>query len=108
MLYDNEYYEQADSRAYYAAFYAAEAALLALGEARSKHSGLMAAFGRLVVKEGGFDAELWRSYRDLFELRNVADYEWLDSPPSAADPLQVATPFVDAVEAWIAERQSAG
>lgn len=30
---------QATSRAYYAAFYAAEAALLSLGETRSKHSG---------------------------------------------------------------------
>lgn len=46
--------DQATSRAYYAAFFAAEAALLSLGETRSKHSGVIATFGRLVVKEGGF------------------------------------------------------
>ena len=37
--------DQAISRAYYGAFYAAEAALLSLGETRSKHSGVLAAFG---------------------------------------------------------------
>ena len=42
---------QATSRAYYAAFYAAEAALLSLGETRSKHSGVISAFGLLVVKK---------------------------------------------------------
>ena len=35
---------QAISRAYYAAFYAAEQALSSLGELRSKHSGVIAAF----------------------------------------------------------------
>ena len=39
---------QAVSRAYYA-FFAAEEALLALGETRSKHSGVLAAFEKLVV-----------------------------------------------------------
>lgn len=32
---------QSVSRAYFAAFYAAEAALLSLGESRSRHSGVM-------------------------------------------------------------------
>jgi uncharacterized protein (UPF0332 family) len=50
--------DQAISRAYYGAFYAAEAALTSLGETRSKHSGVVAAFGRLVVQEGGFDEKL--------------------------------------------------
>ena len=43
---------QAISRAYFAAFFAAEAALLLLGETRSKHSGVISAFGRRVVREG--------------------------------------------------------
>ncbi len=44
---------QAVSRAYYAAFYAAEAALLAVGETRSKHGGVISAFGKYVVQGGG-------------------------------------------------------
>ena len=65
---------QAVSRAYYAAFYAPEEALLALGETRSKHSGVLSAFGRLVVREGGLDEAMGQVLRSLFERRNDADY----------------------------------
>jgi uncharacterized protein (UPF0332 family) len=104
-LLDAGFHEQADSRAYYAAFYAAEAALLALGETRSKHSAVISAFGRIAVKDGGFDPDVARALRTLFDLRNSADYDWLDSSRSDdEDPLSLARPFVDAVAAWIAQR----
>jgi uncharacterized protein (UPF0332 family) len=97
--------DQATSRAYYGAFYAAEAALLTLGETRSKHSGVVSAFGRLVVQERGFDATLGGELRRLFELRNAADYSWLDAPhPAGDDPIADAERFVDGVERWIADR----
>ena len=97
--------DQATSRAYYAAFFAAEAALLELGESRSKHSGVIAAFGRLVVKDGGFDPAVGADLRRLFELRNAADYSWLDpATPTDDDPVEVAKRFVDRVSAWIGER----
>jgi uncharacterized protein (UPF0332 family) len=102
------YLEQAASRAYYAAFYAAGAALLVLGETRSKHSGVISAFGRLAVKDGGFDPRLAAHLRVLYELRNSADYDWLDRPTgSADDPVSLAIPFVDAVAAWISEHRGA-
>ncbi len=101
------YHEQAASRAYYAAFYAAEAALLLLGESRSKHSGVISAFGRLVVKQRQFDPELGTALRVLFDLRNAADYEWLDGPASAEeDPVTLAARFVHSVERWIEENRS--
>jgi uncharacterized protein (UPF0332 family) len=97
--------DQATSRAYYGAFFAAEAALLSVGETRSKHSGVVSAFGRVVVKEGGFDAALGAELRRLFELRNAADYSWLDAPePAGDDVVADAERFVDGVERWIAER----
>ena len=97
--------DQAISRAYYGAFYAAEAALLTIGETRSKHSGVVSAFGRVVVKDGGFDAAMGGELRRLFELRNAADYSWLDAPPPAGDDAVAdAERFVDGVERWIAER----
>ena len=102
------FYEQADSRAYYAAFYAAEAALFSLGETRSKHAGVLSAFGRMVVKDGGLDPELGRSLRRLFERRSVADDGWLDDGESSstpADPGEIAQPFVEGVAAWIAARR---
>jgi uncharacterized protein (UPF0332 family) len=97
---------QAISRAYYATFYAAEAALLTAGETRSKHSGVIAAFGRLVVKDGGFDPETGATLRELFRLRNAADYDWLEAEQVASEPVDDAARFVDAVEAWI-QTQSA-
>jgi uncharacterized protein (UPF0332 family) len=98
--------EQATSRAYYAAFYAAQAALLALGEARSKHSGVISAFGRLVIRDGGLHPVYGRTLRQLFESRNAADYDWLDEREEpAGDPAAAAERFVDAVEAWIVERR---
>jgi uncharacterized protein (UPF0332 family) len=96
---------QATSRAYYGAFYAAEATLMRLGETRSKHSGVLSAFGLMVVKEGGFDPTLAAELRRLFELRSIADYMWLDEPESQDyDPIDAAQRFVDGVEQWLAQK----
>ena len=97
---------QSTSRAYYAAFFAAEAALLSLGESRSKHSGVIAAFGRLVVKEGGLDRAIGGSLRRLFELRNAADYASLDdSDAGSAEAIAIAEQFVQSVVAWIEHQE---
>lgn len=95
---------QAVSRAYFAAFFAAEAALLALGETRSKHSGVISAFGRLVIREGGVREEVGRLLRSLFERRNDADYAWIEVPSDEADrAVNDAELFVGAVEGWLAQ-----
>lgn len=99
------FWAQAASRAYYAAFYVAEEALLAMGESRSSHSGVLAAFGRLIVREGGLDPEYGRILRLLFESRNRADYDADVVPREQADAaIADAERFVDAVEAWLGER----
>jgi uncharacterized protein len=97
--------EKAVSSAYYAVFHGAVAALLALGETRSKHSGVIAAFGEFVVHEGGFDPEVGRTLRDLFEQRNEVDYG-LEDPTTdeAKKRVDDAERFVAAVERWIEAR----
>lgn len=108
LLASAKFAEQAASRAYYGAFYAAEAALLTLGQTRSKHSGVIAAFGRMVVQEGAFDVRLGGELRRLFELRNAADYSWLDAPANSSegdDSIASARSFIEAVESWIAARR---
>jgi uncharacterized protein (UPF0332 family) len=93
---------QSVSRAYYGVFYAAEAALHSIGETRSKHSGVIAAFGRLVVREGGMDPETARALRRLFELRNAADYNWLEAADIEPAPaVSDAELFIAAVADWI-------
>lgn len=92
---------QAASRAYYAVFDAADAALVSIGQARSKHGAVIAAFGQFVVKQGGFDPAIARTLRQLFELRNAADYD-VDQPLSEiGDVLAPAAAFVAAVAAWL-------
>jgi uncharacterized protein (UPF0332 family) len=97
---------QAVSRAYFAAFYAAEAALLALGETRSKHSGVVSAFVHLLVRGGQLDEESGRLLRSLFERRNEADYSPVDVPAEEADAaIRDAERVVNAVETWLAQRR---
>ena len=104
VLADGGFSEQAVSRAYFACFYAAEAALLSLGETRSRHSGVIAAFSKLVIKDGGLDPGAGAILRSLFEDRNQADYRFLEAPPETAkSAISRASEFVDAVKAWLQE-----
>jgi uncharacterized protein (UPF0332 family) len=68
-------YDSAVSRAYYAMFYVAEALLLSKGLAYSKHSAVIAAFGREFAKAGVLPVELHAYLREASEARNVADYQ---------------------------------
>jgi uncharacterized protein (UPF0332 family) len=97
---------QAVSRAYFAAFFAAEAALLTLGETRSRHSGIISAFVHLLVRGGQLDEEVGRLIRSLFERRNEADYPPVDVPAEEADAaIRDAERVVNAVEGWLARRR---
>lgn len=96
---------QAVSRAYDAAFYAAEAALLELGETRSRHSGVIAGFMQLVVAEGG-DPGAGELLRSLFDRRGQADYSAAPVPAAEAGRAIVdAATVVDAVRQWLGDRR---
>jgi uncharacterized protein (UPF0332 family) len=104
-LIDAGFPEKAIASAYYAVYHAATAALLLLGETRSKHSGVLAAFGELVIKEGGFDREVGAVRQRLFDRRNDVDYGLAEpSPEEAAAETDNAERFVDEVERWIEHR----
>lgn len=89
---------QAISRAYYAA----EAALQQLDETRSKHSGVIAAFGQLLVRTGEIESEAGKLLRSLFDRRSGADSGSVDPPsPSDADQaIDDAERVVRSVENW--------
>jgi uncharacterized protein (UPF0332 family) len=102
LLNDNGFPAQAISRSYYAAFYAAEAALLRLGEVRSKHAGVVAAVGKLLVVESGLDPRAGRLLRSLFERRSRADCE-AETVPAGEGALAAddAAFVVNAIETWL-------
>jgi len=68
------YFDFAASRAYYAAFYAASAVLLAEGTEVSKHSAVIAFIHQRFVKTGRLSKEQGKTLNWLFELRSVGDY----------------------------------
>ncbi len=93
------------SRAYYAAFYAAEEALALVGVVRSKHSGVVAAVATVLVRQHGLDAEAGRLLRSLFERRSRADYSLDDTPAQeATQAVTDASTVVTAIRRWMATR----
>ncbi len=74
LLLKDGYIDFAASRAYYAMFYAVEALLLSRGLSFSKHSAVIAAFGKEFVKTGLLDSHYHRNILNAFDLRNAGDY----------------------------------
>jgi uncharacterized protein len=102
LLSANGFAAQAVSRSYYAALYAAETALASIGETRAKHSGVVAAFALLLVRERGVDERAGQLLRSLFDRRSQADHEL--SPVPAQEARQAvgdAAFVVDTVERWL-------
>jgi uncharacterized protein (UPF0332 family) len=67
------HYGDAASRAYYAVFYAATAALRRQGLTASRHGAVIALVNQHLVKPGTIDKESGRLLNWLFELRTAAD-----------------------------------
>jgi len=103
LLLDNGYTDEACSRAYYAMFDAARAALLIANapveaEVARTHRGLMAAFGLHIVKPGLISQEIGRSLSQAQHVRLIADYK--GDPVEAKDATQMiawAGTFVGAI-----------
>ena len=88
------------NRAYYAAYYAARAALLAVGEAPKTHHGLILRFNLQFVKTGRIGKHVAQTLAYAEELREGADYETAISfdPKAVTDLIHDVKAFVEAVE----------
>jgi len=73
-LIDNQYWNTAINRLYYACFYAVGALLIKNGVVTASHSGTRRKFGQLFVKPGKISRELAKHYTELFEKRHKGDY----------------------------------
>jgi uncharacterized protein (UPF0332 family) len=73
-LIENNFWNTAISRMYYACFYAVGALMVKYNVKVSTHAGIRQQFGKLFVKEGKFDKTLAKHYTELFEKRNKSDY----------------------------------
>ncbi len=102
-LITSSYYDFAVSRAYYAAFYAATALLLAEELTFSKHSGVIAHIHQKFVKIGKLDTQRGKDLNWLFELRSTADYDVTVriSPQDASRAIKAAEDFLKASKSLI-------
>jgi uncharacterized protein (UPF0332 family) len=75
LLASQSFHDFAASRAYYTMFYIAEAFLLGESVSFSKHSSVIAEFGRLFVKTGRVPREFHRYLIEGKDSRNIGDYD---------------------------------
>lgn len=85
---DSQDFDFSLSRAYYAMFYSAEALLLTKDLRFSKHSGVIACFGKEFIKEGVFSEQLYDYFIKGFRERQKGDYDVV-SMPSREDALEM-------------------
>lgn len=99
-LFEDEYFDFAASRAYYAAFYAASALLLNEGLETKKHSSVIALIHQHFVKNKKLPVEQGKNLNWLFELRSIGDYGGVIrlSFEEAQRAIQVSASFMDSVD----------
>lgn len=103
VLLDARAWGDAASRAYYAAFHAVSAVLLARGEAYSSHAQVLGAFNRDLVHAGVFPREFTAVLARLFEDRQTGDYDptaQIDEEEARRD-VEDAQRVVDAIDALV-------
>lgn len=104
-LWKNGYYDGSISRAYYAMFHAAEAALLAEDITASTHSGVHRMFGKHFIKTGVLPTQLSAHLGQVFETRQLADYgNTRLGQEEAEEALRKAAVFIERIEALLQER----
>jgi uncharacterized protein (UPF0332 family) len=99
------FYAVAVTRAYYAMFYAASALLASKGIARSKHAGVLSAFGEHFVKSGLIGPEYAKMLGSAFDSRLDSDYDilFLAERRLAEDVLRDAHRFVERTTEYLAQ-----
>jgi uncharacterized protein (UPF0332 family) len=87
------------NRSYYAMFYAVLALLQKIGKVPHKHSGVISLFDTEFVLKGLFSKELSKAFHDIFNLRQVSDYQVIEpvTLKDAETTLKRAEGFVEAV-----------
>ena len=97
-------WDDAVSRAYYAAFHVAQAVLVTEGQRAESHKGLVSLFGLLLVKTGKFEKKWGKLLSNLKDDREAGDYEALSflDEETARRAVREAEEFVTEVERYIA------
>ncbi len=92
------------NRAYYSVFYAALALLVTADIEPNKHTGVLAKFDELFVRQGIFPKEMSRIIHHAFDMRQAADYQKskVITAEQAVEVLASAEEFVKEIEKKLA------
>ena len=95
--------DDAISRAYYAAFHAAQAALIALGHEARSHEGVVMLFGLHLIETGKIERRLGRGLHRLRGDRESGDYATTTffAAEDAAEAIRSADDLLGAVRVWL-------
>ena len=75
ILLQNELWNTAVNRLYYACYYAVSALLLNHSITAQTHAGVRQMFGMHIIKPGKISKDLGKFYSDIFDMRQTGDYE---------------------------------
>ncbi len=102
-LFKNRHYSDAASKAYYAIFQAAKAALATLELDSRKHSGVISMFNINFIKTGILPKEYRKIIASAQDLRLASDYDdfYLVSRNEAEKSLENAKIFISGVEEYL-------
>ena len=102
-LRDRGDWDDAVSRAYYAAFHAAQAALRTEGQRADTHRGVVVLFGLLLVRTGKLDRRWGKFLANLKDDREAGDYDPLSyvDEETAGRAVTEDEAFVDAVAQYV-------
>lgn len=106
VLAEEQDYDSAASRLYYAMFYVAQALLESLGQSFSSHRAVISAYGQNFAKSGELDPRFHKALLDAFSQRQLGDYT-VDSGLGNADIealLIDARGFLETARNWLIER----
>jgi hypothetical protein len=97
-------YDDTVSRAYYAAFHAAQAMLESQGLRAESHAGVKTLFNLHFIKTKRLDAKFGRYLRNLKDDREEGDYEAISTmdAETAQNAIREATEFVDEAQRFLA------
>ncbi len=102
VLIQNQHYNYAAARAYFAMFYCASAILEREGLRFSKHTGVISAFGKNFAKTSRVPPEFHRYLLQGIELRQRADYEMIQNltQEQALEQVQRACRFLELAKTY--------
>lgn len=100
ILIENELWNTAINRLYYACYYAVIALLVKYDLQAQTHAGVRKMFGLHFVKSGLIPKESGKFYSDIFDLRQTGDYDdYIDfSRSDVSDLLKPADEFIHEIE----------